>query len=81
MPLDRLLTDFLGFAGGARAEDAFRILGFFDGGPTPMLVDVALGWLAPGAQLEIGMAGIKDSSKPGMCDTKLLNACKELGNS
>jgi hypothetical protein len=46
-----------------------------------MLVDVASGWLAPGAQLEIGMAGIKDSSKPGMCDTKLLNACKELGNS
>jgi hypothetical protein len=46
-----------------------------------MLADVASGWLVPGARVKTSTTAIRDSSKHGMCDTKLLSASKELGNS
>jgi hypothetical protein len=53
-------------------------------GPTPELVAAVLHELALGARDEIGTAEIGDSStfsKLGMCNTKLIKACRESRNS
>jgi hypothetical protein len=81
MPLCRLLTIFLAFAGGGwgLGED-FCLPAFLDKESAPTLNSKVSGWAAPTTQDEIGTVGVGDSCnslKPGMCEMKLFKVCKE----